>query len=108
MPFTFGSYTVGDATALTAALAFDPACLANYDFGGTSCADCVDVADIGRMIGSRMVGMTAKVSAELITRARRLRGSSCPSTLAWRTRRPVQPCWMGRPGSVNTLRPSTT
>ena len=59
MPFPFGSYIVSDPHALTAALAFDEACLANYDFGGTSVPDNVDVYDIGRMIGSRMVGMTA-------------------------------------------------
>jgi len=47
MPFTFGSYSVSDQDALTAALDFDEACLASYDFGGTSASDGVDVADIG-------------------------------------------------------------
>jgi hypothetical protein len=66
MPFIFGSYKVSDADALTAALHFDQACLANYDFGGTSAPDTVDTADIGRLIGSRMVGMNAREAAELI------------------------------------------
>lgn len=66
MPFIFGSYEVSDAEALTAAMGFDEACLANYDFGGTSAPDTVDIADIGRMIGSRMVGMYALEAAELI------------------------------------------
>ena len=66
MPFTFGSYFVNDDAALVAALDFDEACLANYDFGGTSAPDTVDISDIGRMIGSRMVGMNALEAAELI------------------------------------------
>jgi hypothetical protein len=66
MPFIFGSYKVSDADALTAALDFDGACLANYDFGGTSAPDTVDTADIGRLIGSRMVGINAREAAQLI------------------------------------------
>jgi hypothetical protein len=66
MPLPAGSYFVSDADGLTAALAVDEACLANYDFGGTSAPDTVDVDDIGRMIASQMVGMTAKEAAELI------------------------------------------
>lgn len=66
MPFIFGSYEVSDSNAMNAALAFDGACLASYDFGGSSAADTVDAADIGRMIGSRMVGMSAIEAAELI------------------------------------------
>ena len=66
MPFVFGSYEVSDADALTAALAFDEACLANYDFGGTSATDGVDLADIGRLIGSQMVGMAQSEAAALI------------------------------------------
>jgi hypothetical protein len=73
MPFTFGSYIVSDADALAAALDFDEACLANYDFGGTSAPDGVDAADIGRMVGSRMVGLNAHEAAELIQQ-----GSSAP------------------------------
>ena len=66
MPFPFGSYLVSDDDSFCAALAFDPACLANYDFAGTSPPDTVDACDIGRMIGSRMVGMTSIEAAELI------------------------------------------
>jgi hypothetical protein len=66
MPFTYGSYSLSDADALTAALAFDEACLANYDFGGMSTPDGVDVSDIGRLIGSQMVGFTMEVAAKLI------------------------------------------
>ena len=57
MSLPFGSYVVSDTSALTAALAFDDACLANYDFAGTSGPDPVDVSDIGRLVGSQMVGM---------------------------------------------------
>lgn len=57
MSLPFGSYVVSDQSALTAALAFDDACLPNYDFAGTSGPDQVDVSDIGRLVGSQMVGM---------------------------------------------------
>ena len=58
--------SLSDSDALKEALAFDPACLANYDFAGTSAPDGMDVSDIGRMVGSRMVGMNASEAAELI------------------------------------------
>src|SRR6202044_642319 len=41
-------------------------CLARYDFGGTSRPDEVDTADIGRMVGSRMVGVSMRGGAKLI------------------------------------------
>ena len=66
MPLPFGSFIMSDRDALAAALAFDEACLANYDFGGASALDDVDAGDIGRMIGSRMVGMTAIEAAQMI------------------------------------------
>jgi Family of unknown function (DUF6308) len=66
MTFPFGSYIVSDGEALAAALVFDDACLANYDFGGMSAPDSVDISDIGRMVGSRMVGMTAIEAAAII------------------------------------------
>jgi hypothetical protein len=68
MSFPAGGYLVAHTDALEAALAFDEECLANYDFGGTSAPDSVDIHDIGRMVGSRMVGMTAIEAAELIRR----------------------------------------
>jgi hypothetical protein len=66
MPFVFGSYEVSDADALAAALSFDETCLANYDFAGLSAYDGVDVSDIGRLIGSQMVGMAQSEAAALI------------------------------------------
>jgi hypothetical protein len=66
MPLTYGSYEVSDAYALDAVLAFDEACLAHYDFGGNSVPDRVDAADIGRLVGSQMVGVSMKVAATLI------------------------------------------
>jgi hypothetical protein len=66
MPLMFGSYEVSDADALVAALDFDETCLANYDFAGLSAYDGVDVTDIGRLIGSQMVGMAQSEAAALI------------------------------------------
>ncbi len=67
MSLPFGSYVVSDQSALTAARAFDDACLANYDFARPSGPDQVDVSDIGRLVGSQMVGMIQSEATSLIS-----------------------------------------
>jgi hypothetical protein len=66
VPFTYGSYVVSDVDAMNAALNFDANCLDIYDFGGRSAPDGVDANDIGRLVGSHMVGLGQSAAAELI------------------------------------------
>lgn len=66
MPFTFSAWKVSNANALAAALAFDAHTLLTYDFGAGAPPDAVTTADVGRLIGSHMVGFSQPVAVKLI------------------------------------------
>ena len=68
---------MSDDDALHASLGFDETCVANYDFGQTSAPVDVDIAHIGRMIGSRMVVSRPIEAAELMTIDPRRRRAGC-------------------------------